>query len=258
MRGKSIYAELDIEPDAAAREGGRLSKQKGEPIRMSSIYEQALGADFHKLHPRIRERFGFGSGDRVASVGHGVMEHIRFSKLAMLPLYAGATRNIMFPQGGRNIPFTIENFAYVDRFGRETVTWIRSFKFPNAIRRFDATMIYSRERDRIVDYLGTKQHLAVDLEISAASNGGIRIRSGEQRFYEGLLQFRFPASLTGIADVCEWYDDRADRYRITVEVSNPLLGTVFEYEGSFQARLVDAGPEFIPLDVRPLREERRE
>lgn len=225
---------------------------------MGSIYELALGADFRKLHPRIRERFGFGSADRVASVGHGVMERIRFSRLAALPLYMGSKRHIMFPQGGRGIPFTIENFAYADQYGRETVTWIRTFKFPNAIRRFDATMIYSDRHGRIVDYLGTKQHLAVDLEVSVAPNGGIRIRSGEQRFYEGLLQFRCPSSLTGIADVCEWYDDRAGCFRISVEVNNPLIGTVFEYEGSFQARLVEAKPGEIPLDVRPLREESRE
>jgi len=225
---------------------------------MGSIYEQALGADFRKLHPRIRERFGFSSEDRVASVGHGIMERIRFSKLVSIPLYMGAKRHIMFPQGGSRIPFTIENFAYVDRYGRETVTWVRTFKFPNALRRFDATMIYSRKRNRIVDYLGNKQHLAVDLEVSAAPNGGIRIRSGEQRLYEGLLQFRFPMRLSGIADVCEWYDDPADCYRISVEVNNPLIGTVFQYEGSFRARLVDAPPEHIPLDVRPLREESRE
>lgn len=225
---------------------------------MASIYERALGADFRKLHPRIQERFGFGSDDRIASVGCGVMERIRFSRLVSIPLYVGAKRHIMFPQGGENIPFTVENYAYVDRFGRETVTWVRKFKFPNAIRRFDATMIYSKRRERIVDYLGNKQHLAVDLQVSAAPNGGIRIRSGEQRFYEGLLQFRCPMKLSGIADVVEWFDDEADRYRITVEVNNPIVGTVFKYKGSFQARLVETPPGFIPMDVLPLREEKRE
>ena len=43
---------------------------------MTSIYEQALGSQFHKLHPKIQERFGFDSRDNVASIGEGIMEEI--------------------------------------------------------------------------------------------------------------------------------------------------------------------------------------
>ena len=43
-------------------------------------------------------------------------------------LHVGSWRRIMFPETGRNIPFTIENYAFVDRFGRETVSWIRTFE----------------------------------------------------------------------------------------------------------------------------------
>ncbi|CAM4202114.1 DUF4166 domain-containing protein [Paenibacillus alkaliterrae] len=225
---------------------------------MKSIYEQALGQDFHKLHPRIQQRFGFSSQDRKASIGHGVMKRIWYNKLVSLPLYIGTFRHIMFPQGGSNIPFSIENFAYRDRYGRETVTWIRKYKFQRAVRQFDATMIYSKKRDQIVDYLGNMQHLAVDLDISAAPNGGIRIRSGEQRFYEGKLQFRFPRLCTGSAEVNEWYDDREDCCKITVDVRNPAFGQIFRYEGSFQATFIAADPAYIPVGIQPLRDEIRE
>ena len=225
---------------------------------VTSIYRQALGSDFDKLHPRIQERFGFSSKDRVASIGVGVMDRIWYSRWAAIPLYIGTYRNIMFPQRGTGIPFTIGNYAYTDGYGRETVTWSRKFKFPDTIRRFDATMIYSRRRGMIVDYLGTKQHLAVDLEMSADEEGGINIRSGEQRFYEGGLGFRFPPLLTGIANVREWYDDRETTYKISVEVTNRLLGCVFRYDGRFQARFVPQDPAMIPLDALPLREESRE
>jgi hypothetical protein len=225
---------------------------------MASIYQQVLGNDFQKLHPRIQKRFGFNSEDRIASIGQGMMERIWYSKWATLPLYVGTFRNIMFPQGGERVPFTIGNYAYRDTFGRETVTWSRKFKFPKAIRKFDATMIYSQKRQAIVDYLGSMQHLAVDLQISAQENGGIRIRSGDQRFYEGRLQFRFPSLLTGIADVCEWYDDNESTYKISVEVNNALLGPIFRYDGRFQAHFMEFNSENIPLDVKPLREERRE
>ncbi|WP_141501259.1 DUF4166 domain-containing protein [Paenibacillus luteus] len=225
---------------------------------MRSIYEQALGADFAKLHPRIQQRFGFSSQDRTASIGSGVMHHIWYNKLVALPLFFGTLRHIMFPKGGTNIPFSIENFAYKDHYGRETVTWIRKFQFTRSVQYFDATMVYSGERERIVDYLGNQQHLAVDLEISVSENGGIKICSGDQRFYEGWLQFKCPNVLTGKAEVNEWYDDQESCYKITVEVRNPIMGRVFHYVGSFQAAFITTDSESIPIGIRPLREEKRE
>ncbi|QJC54173.1 DUF4166 domain-containing protein [Paenibacillus albicereus] len=223
-----------------------------------SIYERALGPRFAELHPRIRERFSLHSRSGLAAVGTGVMHEVWHNRLAALPLCIGTTRHIMFPQSGRDVPFTIRNYAYRDRLGRETVTWIRSFRFGRQERRFDATMIFSRERGCIVDYLGNRQHLAVDIEAEPSERGGIRIRSGAQRFYEGWLGFRFPELLTGVADVHEWYDERACRFRIEVRVRNRLLGDVFRYDGSFANELMEIGQAPPPADVLPLRTEGRE
>jgi hypothetical protein len=99
----------------------------------------------------------------VASIGSGVMEHLWHGAAYTLPfLYVGTWRSIMFPERGRNVPFTIENYAYRDPLGRETVSWVGTFETTKR-RRFDAYMIWSEQRGRIVDYLGTHQHLAVDL-----------------------------------------------------------------------------------------------
>src|SRR6266404_3500671 len=117
---------------------------------MRSIYERALGTDFTRLHPEVQRRFGFSSRDNIASIGRGVMEEIWHGRPYTLPfLYVGAWRRIMFPETGKNIPFTIENYAFIDSFGRETVTWVRTFDSSRR-RRFDAYMIYSEERERIV------------------------------------------------------------------------------------------------------------
>lgn len=224
---------------------------------MSSIYHRALGGDFDRLHPAIRRRFGFGSADRIGSVGRGEMEEIWRGRFYTLPfLYVGTWRRIMFPEVGRNIPFTIENFAFVDRFGRETVTWIRTFESRRR-RRFDAYMIYSEKRARIVDYLGSHQHLAVDIDLAVDDEGGLRLRSGEQRFYEGPLAFRFPMLFSGIAEVREWYDERARCFRIVVDVRNRVWGPLFGYRGSFEVEWVRAG-DGAPAHVLPRRTERRE
>jgi hypothetical protein len=61
---------------------------------------------------------------------------------------------------------------------------------------------------------------------------------------------------SGYADVHEWYDDVAERFRIRVVVSNRMWGKLFGYTGSF-------GVEYrpvttVPRAVKPMREERRE
>ena len=74
------------------------------------------------------------------------MDEIWHGPFYVVPfLYLGSWRRILFPDRARDVPFTIENYAYVDRFGRETVTWNRTFQLAK-VRRFDATFIYSESR----------------------------------------------------------------------------------------------------------------
>src|SRR5258706_9800465 len=224
---------------------------------MRSIYEKALGSDFGRLHPQIQKRFGFNSTDGIASIGTGVMEKIWHGAFYTLPfLYVGTWRRIMLPERAENVPFRIENYAYVDSFGRETVTWIRKFETSRP-RRFDATMIYSEQRKKVVDYLGTHQHLAVDIDLSVDKNGGLCLKSGEQRFYEGVLGFKFPLFFSGVADVCEWYDDKINKFRISVNVKNHVWGPLFGYSGYFDVEWKKTNGS-IPPDVKPFRAESRE
>jgi hypothetical protein len=225
---------------------------------VTSIYQRALGADFGRLHPMIQRRFGFSSESGVACIGTGVMDSLWHGRAFTLPfLYVGAWRRIMFPERGRQVPFTIENYAYLDPLGRETVTWIRTFTTSRR-RRFDAYMIYSERRGCIVDYLGTHQHLAVDLDVSVDERGGLRIRSGSQRFYEGPLAFTFPAAFSGEANVCEWYDDRAGRYCIDVRVTNRRWGPLFGYNGTFDVEWKPTPAGAISPELVPRRHESRE
>lgn len=225
------------------------SGDEGTVDRGTSIYERALGDDFDDLHPKIQERFGFTSADDVACLGRGTMEYVRNGGPHVLPfLWFGATHNTMFPEENTAVPFTIRNYAYEDAFGRETVTWLRTFDMPRR-RRFDAAMIYSEERDRIVDYLGTHHHLAVDIHLSVSEAGGIQIQTGAQRLCVLGRGTPFPLWLSAQATVHEWYDEDAETFRISVDVSNPLLGPVFEYRGSFDVEWIDC--ERVPDTARP-------
>ena len=201
---------------------------------MSSIYQRALGSDFARLHPQIQRRFGFTSADGIAAIGRGVMDEVWRGRFYTLPfLYVGTWRRIMFPEAGRDMPFTIENYAYVDGFGRETVTWIRTFEStPDPpLRRLHGLQRGARLHRRLPRHAPAPggRHRAD----ASTRQGGLRLRSGEQRFYEGRVAFGFPMFFSGVADVCEWYDDATGRFRIEVDVRNRRWGPLFGYRGSF-------------------------
>jgi Domain of unknown function (DUF4166) len=85
----------------------------------------------------------------------------------------------------------------------------------------------------------------------------LRLRSGNQRFYESFIAFNFPIVFSGIADVCEWYQDDDQKFHIEVNVHNDIWGPLFGYKGSFRADWIKHdGP--IPSDIAPVRYEPRE
>ena len=101
-------------------------------------------------------------------------------------------------------------------------------------------------------------HLAVDIDLSIDEAGGLRLRSGAQRFYEGVIGFSFPMLFSGIADVREWYDDTAHCFRIVVDVHNSVRGPLFGYRGSFNIEWRNATGAGVPGHILPQRQERRD
>jgi len=226
---------------------------------VSGIFARVMGSDFDKLHPQLQRRFGLSVEGGLGCVGRGVMQEVWRGAGWTLPfLHLGAWRHMLIPVQGRDIPFTVENYPYIDRLGRETITFVRTFEVPGPRRaRFDATMVHDPTRNVIVDYLGSHQHLATDLSFQAGHDGSLSIRSHEQRFYEGPVGFRFPRLFTGSALLRESYDDQAGRFRIEVNVLNKRFGPLFGYRGTFQCSWVPIGPQGAPASLKPLREEPR-
>ncbi|WP_448318165.1 DUF4166 domain-containing protein [Streptomyces sp. CO7] len=223
-----------------------------------SIFRRVMGADFGRLHPELRRRFSVGLDSGEACVGTGVMDRIWHGGRFVRPFLAlGATRNILVPREGRNVPFVIENVPYIDSFGRETVSFVRTFQLADGPRRFDAQMVLGPRGDRVLDYLGTHQHLASDLHLAAGDGGELIIRSGEHRFREGPLDLRVPGLVGGDAEVREAFDDATGRFTIRVRVVNRYVGPLFGYEGSFTAEYTEAARHGVRAGLRPVREEAR-
>ena len=202
----------------------------------------------------MQKRFGVGLDAGYACVGTGVMTRVHRGPWWVVPfLQIGKLRNILVPDVGENVPFTIENYPYRDPFGRETVTFVREYRIGGRLRRFDATMIL--KGNRVLDYLGTHQHLAVDLNLHVGADGDLNLTSHGQRFYEGPIGFRFPMLFSGRATLHEWFDADAGVYRVKMAVHNRFFGFLFGYEGTFTCDFPAASD--APQRLKPARHESR-
>jgi hypothetical protein len=173
---------------------------------VSGVFRTALGDRFEALHPALQRRFDVGLETGYACVGTGVMTRIRRGPWFTVPfLLLGRVRNILIADVGTDVPFTIWNYPYRDPLGRETVTFVREYRVRARPSRFDATMVLAG--GRVIDYLGTHQHLAVDLDLAVEDDGSLLLRSDAQRFYEGPVAFRFPMLFSGRAELRESFDD---------------------------------------------------
>ncbi|MCG7335911.1 DUF4166 domain-containing protein [Sporosarcina sp. ACRSM] len=199
-----------------------------------SIYKQVMGEDFNRLHPMLQQRYDLPEGTVFSA--SGIMKEIHGGPKWLYPLFRiGIYWKLLFPEHGKNIPFTIQNRAFVGNRGESQVHWERIFHFGQKRRYFNALMSLNAERQIIQDYLGEPHLVYSDLAFHVDADGFLTIESLEQRLVLGKLEIPLPRLFQGLATVQEKYDDVRRLYQIYVTVRNPLIGTVFAYEGTFAA-----------------------
>jgi len=87
-------------------------------------------------------------------------------------------------------------------------------------------------------------------------NGGRRLRSGEQRFYEGMLGLRFPPVLTESPPFSIGLTMTTGKIHIDVHVSNARFGPFFGYTDSFDVEWLQTAatpPDILPIAARKTR-----
>ena len=199
---------------------------------MMSIYKKVMGTDFALLHPMLQKRYDLQDGEIFKA--SGVMHEIKGGPIWLYPLFRiGVRWKLLFPEHGQSIPFSITNTAFTTKAGESNVHWERIFQFQHKSRYFNALMTLDEERLVIKDYLGEPSLFYSDLDFLVTEAGHLQIASLNQRLVLGKLEIPLPRFLQGLATVTEKYIDEQELYQITVTVKNPLIGSVFSYEGTF-------------------------
>ncbi|MFZ3454241.1 DUF4166 domain-containing protein [Arthrobacter sp. 7Tela_A1] len=221
-----------------------------------SLYRRALGAEFDKLQPQLQDYFSLQPDEGRYGLGAGTFEVAGSPRPALRPLFSALpVRNAFFPDFGRNVPFTIRNYAHRDPFGRSSLTAVRSFRFDGGQRIFEDTTSLTSPAG-LTDYVGRRRNLATDLTLAVSGDGRMHMHSPHTRLFLGRLRIPVPVLAGADAHAEQWWDEDSGRFRIRTLVRQRQLGTVFVYDGSFTYgyREFDG---VLPPDVEPEKWERR-
>lgn len=185
------------------------------------------------LPPKVQDHLSAKSGRRHY---RGVMGRVwrrggLRGFLAIPFLYLAARGETLFPETGRDIPFSLENICTTDVSGKCRMSWRREFSFPTRTRCFTAEMWFDTTRGTIIDWLGKNRLLEVELH-PRVQNGIFRMTSGRQWLCSRFGKIRLPRLFTGQATVVENQTEDG-HLQIAVTIRNPILGTFFGYHGLF-------------------------
>lgn len=199
-----------------------------------SIYKRVMGEEFFHLHPMLQKRYEIVEGHPFRA--KGIMKKIKGGPKYLYPFFLfGVKWKLLFPEHGRDVPFRITNTARIGPYGEEQIHWERIFYFSKKNRYFNALMSLDSDRLVIKDYLGEPSLIYSDLVMKATRDGHLQIKSKDQRFVVGKVEIPLPRIFQGLATVTEQYIEERQMFHIEVMVKNPLIGTVFAYEGEFNA-----------------------
>ncbi|MBM7587043.1 hypothetical protein JOC86_003595 [Bacillus pakistanensis] len=195
-----------------------------------SVYKKVLGEQFNRLHPMLQKRYELKEDFK----GSGLMRMIQGGPKWLYPMYLiGVKWKLLFPEEGKDVPFTIVNSTITGINGEEQVHWERIFYFKNRKRYFNALMSYDSKHNMVKDYLGEPHIVYSDLSFQITPQGYLKIESKSQRLVLGKIEVPLPRLFQGIARVTEKYVEARNVYYIKVEVKNPFIGVVFCYKGEF-------------------------
>lgn len=201
---------------------------------MTSPYRVVLGAAFDELHPRLQTYF---DAIPVGAVGRGSGEFdtVGTPRRWLWPVLAlFAPAHVLFPVWQRRVPFTVENRPVARTEGTPAVAARRVF----ALRGRSATMVdeIGVEHGALVDRLGGPVRTVARFAASVR-DGGLRLRSTAVWLVVAGRRVRIPRPFAPVVVLTERWDEETERQQVSITVTAPVVGRIYQYGGRFQYRV---------------------
>lgn len=189
-----------------------------------SPYERVLGDRLMDLDP-VLARYVQAIPAGAVGRGSGVFAVVGSRRAWATPVFELLERRGIIPAGWyENVPFQIENRTV---HGRQTA--LRTFLLPTGT--FTMTdAVHVSPQGHLVDVIGATVAASF---IADVRGGGLVLRSDRVGVRMGRLTFRIPRWCSPRVYLYERYDSASDTQKIDLSVTLPVIGTIFEYRGSF-------------------------
>lgn len=203
---------------------------------MPSPYEIVLGDALGGLHPRLRTYFGAIPEGHVGR-GSGVFDTVGTPRRWLWPVLAVLARQgIAFPAWEHDVPFDVENRPARDRRGDVAVTAIRTFRLRGGERAMtDAITADNRGLGgdwRLVDHLGPARRVSASFA-ARVHDGALELRSTAVSVRVGGVRVRLLRPVSPVVVLTERFDDERGRQHVSITLSMPIFGRIYEYAGFF-------------------------
>lgn len=200
-----------------------------------SPYLRALGAQRAQLHPALREYFSAVPKGSLG-IGEGVFERIGTPRRWLWPLLGLLQRHGAVHAGWHHdVPFTVRNRTLAGK-----AISARTLHLPDG----DWTMkdaVCVRPRGRVVDQIGEPITLAIGFDVSVDGDA-LALRSTTVGIRLGRFRVVLPRLLAPVVRLRESAEKQAGRQRVSLTVDMPVVGRLYEYEGTFGYAIRDDMP----------------
>jgi hypothetical protein len=195
-----------------------------------SPYLRALGEHRSLLHPALRTYFSAIPRGQVG-IGEGVFERVGTPRRWLWPLLRMLQTHAVVHAGWHHdVSFTVRNRTIAGK-----AVSARTLHLPDG----DWVMkdaVSARPRGRVLDQLGEPTTLAVAFE-ATVDDGALLLRSRAVGIRIGRTRITMPHFIAPVIRLRESAEKQAGLQRVALTVDMPLLGRVYEYEGTFEYRI---------------------
>lgn len=205
--------------------------QHPQPAEPFSPYESVWRELPATLHPQLRD-YCAGIPAGYHGFGHGNFERVGTPRRWLWPLIGLLGRpDVLFPGWYQDVAFTVINRPTRSPSGGAAIAASRIFHFAAGDRTM-VDAITAEPLHGLVDYLGARRRLRATLRASVV-DGAMHLDSTAVALRIGRRWLTLPRQLAPRVALIERFDDTAGVQRVALTLTAPLIGTVYEYAGSF-------------------------